>query len=267
VRVTDVLPATIPDLFTDDQLVVLGRYRGNEPLKFELRGLYGGSKRTFRFQFALDKASTRNAYVPRLWASRRSGGLIQAIQALRADSASVASNPRLKELTAEILRRSRQYGILTEYTAFLAHEGTHLSDHAAVLAEASSNFYNRAMLTRTGVGGVNQALNGNAQAGQSNLNVDNGHYDANMNWVSISDVQQVNDLAFFRRDNRWVDSRAVECETAVPARTITFGSPEFRALAERLAREHRTGTLALRGDTLLLVDGELVLIKAPAAGQ
>ena len=34
------------------------------------------------------------------------------------------SDPRLKELTDEIVRISTEFGILTEYTAFLAREGT-----------------------------------------------------------------------------------------------------------------------------------------------
>jgi hypothetical protein len=44
---------------------------------------------------------------------------------------------------------------------------------------------------------------------------------------------------------------------------ITFGSPEWRDLAAKLAREGRQGSIALRGDILMLVDGQPVLIKAP----
>jgi Ca-activated chloride channel family protein len=262
-RVADLLPAALPDLFQDDQLVVLGRYRGDRPLDFELRGQYRGRDRTFRFHFALDNASTRNAFVPRLWASRRIAGLIQSIQDLGADAQTAAHHPRLKELTDEVLRLSQQFGILTEYTAFLAREGTRLADRGAVLAEAAANLDNRAVRTRSGLGAVNQAGNLRFQSAQRTLNTDNSFYDENMNRVSISNVQQVNDLAFFRRGSRWVDSRAVAREEAAPARVIAFDSPEFRALAERLAHANRAGTLALRGDTLLLVDDELVLIKAP----
>ena len=36
-----------------------------------MTGNYRGEQRTFQFTFALDKATTRNAFVPRLWAGRR----------------------------------------------------------------------------------------------------------------------------------------------------------------------------------------------------
>jgi hypothetical protein len=46
---------------------------------------------------------------------------------------------------------------------------------------------------------------------------------------------------------------------------VAFGSQAFKELARRLARENRQGTIALRGDVLLRVDGELVLIKSPGS--
>jgi hypothetical protein len=61
-----------------------------------------------------------------------------------------------------------------------------------------------------------------------------------------------------------VDSRLVTSEgQAPPARTVQFGSQEFRALAAKLAREGREGSIALKGDILMLVDGQRVLVKAP----
>jgi len=37
-----------------------------------------------------------------------------------------------------------------------------------------------------------------------------------------------------------------------------------RDLAAKLAREGRQGSIALKGDILMLVDGQRVLVKAPA---
>jgi hypothetical protein len=81
--------------------------------------------------------------------------------------------------------------------------------------------------------------------------------------VAFDSVRQVGDRAFFKRQGQWVDSRVlIENSPAPPARTIEFGSPEFQALAERLAGEGRQGTIALAGDILLEVDGEPVLVKS-----
>jgi hypothetical protein len=94
----------------------------------------------------------------------------------------------------------------------------------------------------------------------------NRFLDAGMKESATATVQQVCDLAFFKRGNRWVDSRIVAGEPNVqPRRTIAFGSDEFRDLAARLAREGRQGSIALRGDILLMVDGQAVLIQSPAA--
>ncbi len=71
-RVRDLIPGTPPDLFEGDQLVVAGRYVGDEPLRFELAGNYLGRQKTYRFTFDLDKATTRNGFV------RRSGRVVRS---------------------------------------------------------------------------------------------------------------------------------------------------------------------------------------------
>lgn len=86
-----------------------------------------------------------------------------------------------------------------------------------------------------------------------------------MNEVATATVQQVCDMAFYKRRDRWVDSRLVSSEASVaPERIVKFGSQEFRDLAAKLAREGRQGSISLRGDILILIDGQRVLIKAPA---
>lgn len=267
-RVREVIPSRIPDLFESDQLVLLGQYSGDEPIQFLLSGNYFGKQRTFRFRFDLDKATTRNAFVPRLWASRRIAVLVDSIRQAGADAGSsrpiANSDPRIKELVDEIVRLSTEFGILTEYTSFLAREGTDLSRKSDVLAQAESNFRTRAMATRSGLGSVNQSMNSQAQITQSQLNARNAYFDENMNRVAITNVQQVSDAAFYRRGNQWVDSRLVEKEKTVkPAKVVEFGSAEFSALVSRLAAEGRQGAISLRGDVLMVVDGEPVLVKAP----
>jgi Ca-activated chloride channel family protein len=268
-RIVDRVPAQMPDLFRGDQLVVLGKYLGEQPLNFELRGNYMGRQREFEFSFDLSEATTRNGFVARLWASRKIGVLIEAIQEAGADlrpgsMPDIDANPRLKELVDEVVRLSTEFGILTEYTAFLALEGTDLSNPEAVHAEAGSNFRNRALQDRSGWKGVNQSLNVARQVEQTTVNRRNYFLDKDMNRQQVSTVQQVNDVALYRRQNRWVDSRLVQKgDRAEPDRTVEFGSPEFRALARRLSRQGRQGTIALHGEVLLSVQGETVLVRNP----
>jgi Ca-activated chloride channel homolog len=271
-RVSDLLPSKLPDLFEGDQLVLLGRYTGTKPLAFGLKGNFLGRRRTFNFTLSVDKATTRNAFVPRLWASRRIAVLTDAIRDMGADPRAIgrpavaASDPRLKELVNEIVRLSTEYGILTEYTAFLAREGTDLSDHDNVLAEATGNFNRRAVATRSGTASVNQSLNNSFQRVQTYGNRRNDFWDQHMNRVQITSVQQINDQTFYRRGNRWVDSRVADKTGGAEPRTvIEFGSEAFRQLVSRLAREGRQGSISLDGEIVLVVDGKPVLIKPAAA--
>lgn len=265
-RTRDIIPDKLPDLFDGDQLVLLGQYVGKKPVTFKVSGNYLGTKRTFKFTFQFDKANVRNGFVPRLWASRKIAQLIDIVRQMGADSAVSKDDPKVKELVDEIVRLSTEFGILTEYTAFLAREGTDLADRDAVREENARVLEHRAMRSRTGMDAVNQSLNMIGQKRQERLNMRNTFFDGDMNRVSISTVQQINDRAYYRRGNRWVDSRLVNNEAEVkPTKVIEFGSEEFIELAEKMARDNRQGAVALVGDVLLQIDGELVLVKGPVS--
>ena len=261
-RTRDIIPQKLPDLFEGDQLVLLGQYVGQEPITFKLSGNYLGKSRTFKFAFEFDKANIQNGFVPRLWASRKIAALIDTVRQMGANPGTSKDDPKLKELIDEIVRLSTEFGILTEYTAFLAREGTNLADGDSVRRQTSHNLSERAMRTRAGIGAVNQSYNLIRQKDQTVLNTRNEYYDEKMNRVSITSVQQVNDRAFYRRGNRWLDSRLVEKENELkPTRVVEFGSEEFLELAQKLAGENRQGSIALKGEVVLLVDGDTILVK------
>jgi len=268
-RVKDLLPARLPDLFEGDRLVLLGRYTDGGPLRFRLAGDYRGKQRTFKFEFTLDKATTKNSFVPRLWASRKIAVLIDEIRQAGAAgtgpsviAAKAKADPKMKELVDEIVRLSTEFGILTEYTAFLAREGSNLADRDWVLRNADSNLRMRAQRDRRGIGGMNQAMNMDFQQRQIAGNRRNEYLDRNMNRVQVSNVQQVNDRAFFRQGARWVDGNAINAKGGPKVdRTIRVGSPEFMKLLETLVRQNRQGTLSMSGEILLRVGDRNVLVK------
>lgn len=264
-RVREVIPAKLPDVFADDQMVLLGQYVGKQPLTFLIRGNYLGEKKAFRFSFDFDQATTRNAFVPRLWASRKIAQLIDAVRQLGANGTADTSDPKVKELVDEIVRLSTEYGILTEYTAFLAREGTNLGDMPALSRATRENLDRRAVGTRSGMGAVSQSYNFKRMSQKAaSLNYRNEFYDGEMKRVTISNVQQVNDRAFYRKGNRWIDSRVVNSsKESAPDETIDFDSPEFQQLVVRLVQQNRQGSISLRGDILLDVDGKVVLVKGP----
>jgi Ca-activated chloride channel family protein len=293
--VREMLPAELNDLFEGDQIVLLGQYQDNDPLHFRISGNYLGTQRTFDLKFDLDKATTRNAFVPRLWASRKIARLIEVISEAGADNAAgahagyrgsamnmsaalpvrsagghhgaaanVPLDPKLKELVDEIVRLSTEYGVLTEYTAFLALDGTDFSQRAALNEQTRRSLVDNAQNTRSGMGGVTQSMNGISQRTQSSGNRANSFYLQNMERVEITNVQQITDRTFFRRNNRWVDSSVLDREKNLKAdQTIEFGTPEFYRLVDRLVFEGRQGILALSGEMLLSIDGKTILVKTP----
>jgi len=289
--VRELLPNELGDLFEGDQLVLLGQYQSDEPLHFRLSGNYLGTPRTFDLKFDLSKATTRNAFVPRLWASRKIARLVELITEAGSEntaaarparitsSSAIAYNsgsgarltpynagqidPKLKELVDEIVRLSTEYGILTEYTAFLATDGTDFTNLESLNARARESLVNNAQSVRSGMGSVSQASNNTMQKTQANMNRSNFYFTQNMERVEITTVQQITDRTFFKRNSRWVDANALKNETAKPDQVVEFGTPEFYKLVDRLVRDGREGILALSGELLLVIDGKTVLIKTP----
>ncbi len=62
-----------------------------------------------------------NDFLPRLWATRKIGYLLDAIRLRQTDATSSPDDP---ELVAEIVRLSKEYGVVTPYTSFLVTDGS-----------------------------------------------------------------------------------------------------------------------------------------------
>ena len=263
-RVTDVLPAKLPDFFEQDQIVILGRYRGEAPIQFNLRGSDGEMEQKFQFQF---KPGGRKLapFVPRLWANRKIAILTEALRDLGADSSMgllngrpVNSNdPRLKELVDEIVRLSREYGILTEYTAFLARDAELYSARSRQNEIATENFQRRAIRTRSGVSSANQEVNIWKKKGQVCIDPWNRYVDEKLAEVSVENVQQVAGKTFYRSEASWVDSQAVQRGKESPVIEVKVGSPEFFKLVDRLVSLGEQGCLALGNNTDVVIDTKL----------
>jgi len=255
-RVSDLIPSPLPDVFEGEQILLSGTYRGEAPLQFQLTGASAEGERHFDFTFNLDKASTANAFVARLWASNKIAVLSEAIRDLGADGATANTT----ELVSEIVRLSTQFGILTEYTAFLAEEGTSLAAVTSNATRTTGNYSDRVMKMRSGPAAVSQADNLQKAVESKQLNVRNRFLDDKMKAVEITSVQQVQAGALFNKGKRWTDANAAKIERA-PDRTIEIGSAEFGHLVDELAADNRQGLLALRGELLLEHRGQLVLIR------
>ncbi|MBC8103411.1 MAG: VWA domain-containing protein, partial [Cytophagales bacterium] len=112
-------PGELPDLFAGGQLVVVGRYTsGSAPAKITLTGEANGKPQVYSVATRFPAVDTDAAFLPRLWASRKIGYLMDDLR-LR-DNEAVK-----KEVVNQIISLSREFGVLTPYTAlFVPEPGT-----------------------------------------------------------------------------------------------------------------------------------------------
>lgn len=112
VRVKQLYPAPLPDLFRGDQLVLAGRYSGQGDSAIILEGTVNGLPRKFTYEVKFPRAADDHEFIPRLWATRRVGYLLDEIR-LHGENG---------ELRDEVTDLARKFGIVTPYTAYLIVE-------------------------------------------------------------------------------------------------------------------------------------------------
>ena len=112
--VSRMYPQQVVDLFSGEQLVIVGRYRKPGAAKVVISGKLKGDAKTFDFpaEFTPHSTDSTYAFVEKLWATRRIGELIDQLDL----------NGKNDELVKELVDLSTRYGILTPYTSFLADE-------------------------------------------------------------------------------------------------------------------------------------------------
>ncbi|HUP89997.1 MAG TPA: VWA domain-containing protein, partial [Longimicrobiales bacterium] len=113
VRIEDVYPRNLPDLFAGEELIILGRYSGSGSGEVSVVGQRSGRGTERAFASAEFKAhELGNDFIPKLWASRKVGFLSQQLR-LRGHN---------QELVEELRETALRYGVLSEYTSYLVQE-------------------------------------------------------------------------------------------------------------------------------------------------
>jgi Ca-activated chloride channel family protein len=110
VRLSEVYPTELPDLFAGGQLVVMGRYDGKGPSAIKLTGRVGKEEKEFVYELTFpDRTEDGREFVEQLWARRKVGFLLDQIRI----------NGEKKELKDEVVALAKKYGITTPYTSYL----------------------------------------------------------------------------------------------------------------------------------------------------
>lgn len=275
VRVSKLYPAELPDLFKGDQLVLSGRYSGSGEVQVKLTGLAGGKEQTFTYQAKLENQNAEHEFIPRLWATRRVGFLLDEIR-LHGEN---------KELRDEVTDLARRYGIVTPYTAYLIVEDE--AQRAVPLAQRSlqefdldksaqsqvSDAWKDFKMKKDGADAVANARSGNLlkYAEQPALTVNSAAKETLAGAVATAptakaesarltrytqQAKYVNGRAFFHNGKQWVDAQT---QSLTKRAHVQFGSDEYYDLLKK--HPEAAQWLALGQNLLLALDGTVYEIS------
>ncbi len=126
VRVNQLYPREMPDLYRGSALTVCGRYQGSGPAVIEITGQVNGRSQRFVFHADFPTRRWQHDFLPRLWAARRVGFLLDQIR-LHGEN---------RELVDEVTRLARLHGIITPYTSYLIVEDEKIRRERGDLADS-----------------------------------------------------------------------------------------------------------------------------------
>ncbi len=239
-RVSDMYPSPLPDLFKGSQIIAVGRYREGGATDITLNGEVSGTRQSFNFpeqsftRRSLGESETLAA-LPRLWATRKIGYLLNQVRLQGAN----------QELIDQIVRLSIRYGIVTPYTSYLVTEPLPLG------ASAQEDIANQAFETLqamptaapSGQAAVQKAADQGAMAG------------AEVPAAPSEDIAQkvriVGAKTFVLNEGRWIDTTH-DPERDKTVKVAFLSQDYFRLVA---AQSDLAAAFAIAPAVTVLVDG------------
>lgn len=271
-RVQDAIPSgTLPDIYSGTPAVLAGRYIGTE--RFLIRGTCVDRNNEERaFSIVVDPrriASMKDDFVARLWAARKIGSLETALMDMGdtfSGTGMQGTNPKTAELVEEIMRLSRDFGIMSSAASFFADDGSSgpwRREHVLPGSSPRGGLVGRVMQeSREGLDAIALQENAVAKKKELTLNKYNVQMDRRGRTVSFGHTAQIAQNGYFNRNGVWMESTVLSLPDGGRAvKTVRVGTPEYAAVADRLVKTNRQGLLALDGSVMLLLDGETVLMQ------
>jgi len=199
-NIYDIFPVKLPDLFKGSQLIILGKYKTGGEATVRLSGMTVEEPKEYTYEVSFPELDKENNFIPLLFASRKIGYLLDIIRLEGEDD----------EIIEEIVALSKRYGIITEYTSFLAEEDEDMS-YESMVASVKANV-NWAFPVDTGSWAVSQSQNLNSMQYQSQVST-NTYLDASGNKKEITGINQIGDKTFYNKNNQYVDSEYKDQDT------------------------------------------------------
>lgn len=231
-----VYPRDLPDLFRGTQLTLIGRYRNPiamDRVRLLLTGTNGGKSRSFFYNdLRFPLRDEKNDFLPRLWATRRVGWLMEQVR----------TNGENKELRDEIVDLGTRYGIVTPYTSYLALEADAPQQITNMQIDGRRSTFGGGNLQP----GITNAPAPKARAMNETANVFSGAEAVQQSKQARDQqdsvlvgrdklamgIQRVGGKTFFIRDGVWTDGE-FKSDAGLPETVMTFGSDEYFALLKQ----------------------------------
>lgn len=250
-----VYPRALPDIFRGSQITLIGRYRNPIDMDFvrlQLGGnANGANKKFFYNNLHFPIREEANDFLPRLWATRRVGWLMEQIR----------TNGEQQELRDEIVDLGTRYGIVTPYTSYLALEP----------GAASQNFLNQPLnpsigggrsvpkappapkaadaRAMTGAVAVQQSKRAREQQEVMRVDAEN----------ESSAIKTAAGKTFYLREGVWTDSE-FKAGATLPETVVKFGSDDYFALLKQKPRLAAFFSLGER--VVVILDGRIYRVNA-----
>ncbi len=228
-------PRKMTDIFKGTQLTLIGRYKNSsdlENISFRLNGKTGEQTKTFRYNNLDFPMNARdNVFLPRLWATRRVGWLVEQIR----------TNGQNKELQDEIIDLGTRYGIVTPYTSYLATDGSFGDDRnnsPTVSARQSAQLprggsFSSILRSDSGEGAVKDSKKANAQQVTVDVTAnDKELLELTKNKDGTKTIQTVGAKTFYLENGVWVDSIYKE-DAKMTEVEVRFASNEYFELVNK----------------------------------
>jgi len=263
-KVSEMFPKeAYPDLFGGSQLVVVGTYREPGPVTITLRGKAGDRTRTFTLRGALAGRDEEHEFIPVVWASRKIGYLLDEVRL----------HGQKQELVDEIIRLSKEFGIMTEFTAFLVTEpdlphaevatrvmremetarGDQVGTWAMGQAQNTSRLRTSAApQAAAGKGGGYEQYGAKGEIAGS---LNSGYIDRSGEVQVVHGVQNVGRRAFVQTGRVWVDQ---EVKPELPVVAIQNYSRAYFQLAHASPSARRY--LAVGEEVKFVLNGQTVVV-------
>jgi Ca-activated chloride channel family protein len=251
-----VYPKNVVDLFAGEQVVVVGRYKRGGKGNVVITGKVGEKEQEFTFPTELVEKSNdgSNSFIEKLWAMRRVGQILDDIDL----------HGKNDELVKELVSLSLRHGILTPYTSFIADETGRARAAGAQAFDAADRL--NSLHDVSGEFGVEQRrfkgeyqyaerapaalplpqARSSSDSAQSTNGPRGGFGGGAYAGKSKDDAKKAEEnmryagsKVFYRRANRWVDSKLPADEKEVKTKPIQIKrfSTEYFELVDKHGKE------------------------------